>query len=82
MTLSVFDVIGLAGVLLQLVTYGFTVAGRFSAAAPPALLANLTGSCLVLISLSRDFNLSAAVIEAAWALIALGGLARWAQVRR
>ena len=48
-----------------------------------ALPAYFIGAVLVLISLSHDFNLSAATIEGAWAVIAAGGLARlaWRSVR-
>jgi hypothetical protein len=38
-------------------------------------LANLAGAILLLISLSVTFNLAAFVLEAAWALIALFGIA-------
>lgn len=79
---SPYDLAGLVGVAIMLVAYGFTVAGRLAPSAPPALLANLIGACLVLVSLSEDFNLSAAVIEGAWAVVALGGLVRWAWLRR
>ena len=40
------------------------------------LLMNLIGSSLVLLSMIRAFNLSAFLMEASWALIALYGLAR------
>ena len=79
--MSWFDAAGLAGVALMLAAYGATIAGRVEARAPGALAANLAGAVLVLVSLSHDFNLSAAVIEGAWALIALGGLMRWAARR-
>jgi hypothetical protein len=47
------------------------------------LLLNLTGALLILWSLvTEDFNLSATVMETAWALIALIGLARWALAKR
>src|SRR3954468_1249521 len=39
-------------------------------------LANLIGSSLILASLYRDWNLSAAIIEAFWAMISLYGLAK------
>ena len=74
--MSPYDIVGLVGVTLMLAAYGATVAGRLDPQAVPALLANLVGASLVLISLSHDFNLSAAVIEGAWALIAAGGLIR------
>ena len=78
-----FDAIGLVGVVLMLIAYGLTVGGRLDVQAWPALAANLIGATLVLISLGHDFNLSAAVIETAWAVIALAGLVRlgWRSVR-
>ena len=75
--MSVYDWIGLVGVALMLAAYGLTVAGRLDVQAPAALAGNLAGAVLVLVSLTHDFNLSAAVIEGAWALIAAGGLLRW-----
>jgi hypothetical protein len=74
---TLLDAIGLLGVLAMLVAYALTVARRLDPLAPPALLMNLAGSLAVLASLTRAFNLSAFVIEAAWALIAAAGLARW-----
>ena len=81
--MNLYDIIGLIGVALMLVAYGATVAGRLDVQAWPALAANFVGASLVLVSLSHDFNLSAAVIEGAWALIALAGLVRlaWGSVR-
>lgn len=80
-SLTIWDAGGLVGVALMLVAYGLTVADRLEATGVPALSLNLAGATLVLLSLRQDFNLSAAVIEAAWALIALAGLARHA-IRR
>lgn len=81
--MSGHDAAGLVGVALMLAAYGATVAGRLDPQAWPALAANLVGATLVLVSLGHDFNLSAAVIEAAWAAIALAGLVRlgWRSVR-
>lgn len=70
------DAAGLAGVLLILIAYAAATIGRLDPKRAPSLAANLVGASLILLSLARDFNLSAAVIEAAWALIALFGLAR------
>lgn len=80
---STYDIVGLIGVVLMLIAYGATVAGELDVQAWPALAANFVGASLVLVSLSHDFNLSAAVIEGAWAVIALGGLIRlyWRSVR-
>lgn len=82
MNFTLLDAIGLVGVGLMLVAYGLTIARRLDPVRPPALLMNLVGSVAVLASLAGAFNLSAAVIETAWALIAAGGLARWAMRRR
>lgn len=37
-------------------------------------IANFAGAVLLLISLSVHFNLAAVVLEAAWAVIAVGGI--------
>ena len=81
MTFTLLDAIGLVGVGLMLVAYGLTIARRLDPVRPPALLMNLVGSLGVLASLFTAFNLSAAVIETAWALIAAGGLIRWVILR-
>ncbi len=50
--------------------------GKLDMTALPALLMNLAGSLMVLWSLSFKFNLSAALMEGAWALVAIYGLAK------
>ena len=72
------DAIGLAGVAAMLVSYALTIGGRLDPLRPRALLLNLFGAIGVLVSLYGAFNLSSAVIEAAWALIAAAGLVRHA----
>lgn len=74
---TILDAVGLFGVLLLLIAYGLTVGGRIDPLRPTALLLNLFGAIGILISLLGAFNVSALVIETAWAMIALGGLARW-----
>ncbi len=66
------------GVALMLFAYAGGQLGRLDMTALPALLMNLTGSLMVLWSLSFKFNLSAALMEGAWALVALYGLAKLA----
>lgn len=56
--------------------------GKLDPKAPPSLLCNLIGAGLVLYSLSAAFNLSAVVMECAWALVAFVGLVRWGLSRR
>ena len=74
--MTVFDAVGIAGTALILGTYALTVAGRADPKRAPTLAGNLAGASLILVSLWRDWNLSAAVVEGAWAAIALVGLAR------
>lgn len=70
------DIAGLAGVLTILAAYAATSSGRLDPQKAPALIANFAGSSLILLSLTQEFNLSAVLVEAAWSLISLIGLAR------
>ena len=70
------DAAGLCGVVLILIAYGMAAMGRLDPKRAPSLAVNFVGASLILLSLSRAFNLSAAAIEAAWAVISLIGLAR------
>ena len=73
------DAAGFLGVLFVLIAYAGTSLGRMSPERPPSLLLNFFGACLILFSLlTDDFNLSATVMESAWALVAVVGMARWA----
>ena len=77
--MSLTDAAGLGGVLLILGAYAGAAMGRLDANRPVSLICNLIGAGLILFSLlTQDFNLSATVMEAAWALVALAGLAKWA----
>ncbi len=75
------DAVGLVGVAVILSAYAATALGGLDPKGAPALALNLIGPTLILVSLSQKFNLSAAVVEAAWALIALAGLLRLAAKR-
>lgn len=59
-----------------LVAYAGAQIGRLEPRRAPALLLNLVGAGLILVSLAFRFNLAAFLMEAAWALVALFGLAR------
>ena len=71
-----YDIAGLLGVALILASYALTTVGRLDPKGAPSLALNLLGASLILLSLTQKFNLSAAVVEAVWALIALAGLIR------
>lgn len=76
------DIAGLTGAFLMLGVYAAGSLGKIDPARAPALTGNLVGAALVLYSLSQDFNLSAVVMEVAWALVALVGLIRLALARK
>ena len=76
MEYELHDLIGNVGVLLILGTYLLVQLRRLDATGVPYLLANGLGAGLILVSLARDFNLSAFLIELVWLLISLYGLAR------
>ena len=75
------DIGGVIGVLLVLLAYAGIHFDWFDPKRAPALLMNLFGSALILVSMTHAFNLSAFLMEAAWAAMALFGLVRLA-VRR
>jgi hypothetical protein len=79
--MSWYDIAGLIGVATILAGYALATMGRSDPKGAPSLAINFAGASLILLSLTQRFNLSAAIVEAAWAFIALVGLVRIA-VRR
>jgi hypothetical protein len=70
------------GVVLMLAAYAGAQLRRLDPTGAPALLMNLSGSLLVVVSLLRAFNLPAFIVEASWSALALFGLLRLALSRR
>ena len=68
------DILGVVGVGLILIAYAGATTGRLDPKQAPALGLNLVGALLILWSLYFDFNLSAVLMEGAWALVAVYGL--------
>lgn len=81
--MSLADAGGLFGVLMILAAYAAATLGRLDPRRPLSLFANFAGASLILLSLSRSFNLSAVAMEGSWALVSLFGLLRagWAKLR-
>ncbi|HWE47153.1 MAG TPA: hypothetical protein VG407_14100 [Caulobacteraceae bacterium] len=75
---SLGDIGGVLGALLILGAYAGIQFERLDPHGLTALLMNLFGAALVLASLYFKFNLAAAMLEAAWAVIAGIGLIRLA----
>ena len=80
--MTLVDGAGVFGVLLILIAYAGATSGKLDPKQAPALVLNLAGALLILWSLTVDFNLSAALMEGAWALVAIAGLVRLAFQRR
>ena len=77
--MSPFDLAGLIGVVVILGGYGAATLGRLRSDGAASLALNFAGASLILVSLvAGSFNLSAAIVEGAWALVALAGLIRTA----
>ncbi len=76
------DILGVVGVGLILIAYAGATNGKLDPKKAPALGLNLVGALLILGSLYFDFNLSAVLMEGAWALVAVIGLARLAFARK
>lgn len=76
------NILGMIGVIFILIAYYLLNINSISAKSLTYLLANLVGSCLVLISLYYHFNLASVIIELAWISISLLGLYRLYQSQK
>ena len=76
MTLRWYDWSGLLGVSTILLAYFLLQAGRMRGDALSYQLMNAFGAFALLISLLYAFNLSAFVMEAAWLVVSIYGIAR------
>ena len=72
--MSLYDLAGLFGAFGILAAYAGVQLKKLDLHRPPALLLNLIGATLVLVSLIEDFNLAAFILEIAWIAVALHGL--------
>ena len=79
---SLFDAIGIVGVVLTLLGYLLLQAERLESRSRAYSALNLFGSLAILLLLAVDFNLSAALMEGCWALISLYGLVKAVRAMR
>lgn len=70
----IFDIIGMLGVAMILVTYGLVQFDRMDVKTAGYSIFNGLGAGFILISLLVDFNLSAFVIETFWIIFSVIGL--------
>ena len=82
MTYGLHDLVGNIGVTMILIAYLMLQTGRIEAQSIRYSVVNAVGAGLIVASLSVDFNLSAFIVEAAWATISLYGIARALRERR
>lgn len=75
--IALTDIAGLAGSGCILAAYGLLQAGRLNRDHLRYSLVNALGAALILVSLVYAYNLPSVVIESAWLLISLAGMARW-----
>ncbi len=81
MTASLTTLIGFVGVAMVLAAY-FANQQRWLRSEDWRFpLANMIGSCLILVSFYTAWNLPAAIIEVAWAAISFWGLLKAARSR-
>ena len=67
---------GVIGVIMVIAAYAGIHFDWFDPKKLAALLMNFFGSALILLSMVKAFNLSAFLMEASWAAMALYGLAK------
>jgi predicted membrane protein len=79
MNFHLFDLVGLIGVLLILITYLLLQLDKLPNSSPKYSLLNAAGALLIILSLVFAFNLSAFIVEAFWLLISLVGF--WRSLR-
>jgi hypothetical protein len=77
MNLTLFDILGTAGVAMIIITYVLLQTGRLQSTQLSYSLLNAVGAALILISLYYSFNLSAFIVEAFWLIISVYGIIRY-----
>jgi hypothetical protein len=80
--MNIYDLVGAVGALAILAAFAGVQTGRLSPHRPTALLLNLIGASLVMVSLIGYWNLATFLLEVAWIAVALYGLGKFALDRR
>ena len=81
-TITLIDIIGLTGVVIILVTYLLLQIEKMASTSLGYSLLNILGSALIMVSLSINWNLASAVIEAFWIMISLIGVYKYFKKRK
>ena len=77
MTFGLLDIVGVAGVILLVITYLLLQINKLPSSGLLYSLLNAIGASLIILSLLDNFNLSAFLMEAFWVLISLIGVVRY-----
>jgi len=81
MSYGVFDLIGNLGVAVIVLCYLALQLEKMHSSELRYSVLNAVGALLILVSLSKDFNLSAAIIEVFWIAISAIGITRALRAR-
>ncbi len=73
---GLYDLVGLAGVLLYVGSYGALQLGRLDGNSISYCVLNGFAAALVLISLYKNFNLASALIQVVWITVSVVGVYR------
>ena len=76
------DILGTIGVGFIIVMYAMLQLGKISAERPAFSAFNALGAVFILVSLTYEFNLSAALMEGVWLVVSLYGLWKALSSRR
>ncbi len=76
------DILGTVGVGFIIVMYAMLQLGKINAERPAFSAFNALGAVFILVSLTYEFNLSAALMEGVWLLVSLYGLWKALSSRR
>jgi len=76
-----YDIVGSVGVALIIIAYAMVQAGKMATTRLIYSLMNLIGACLILWSLTYNFNLASVIIEGFWILISIWGIVNWIRAR-
>ena len=74
MTITLYDVLGISGVVIILIAYLLLQIEKLSIQDWRYSASNALGAILILVSLFFSFNLASFIIEIAWLLISIFGL--------
>tara|TARA_Y100001934_G_C11724959_1_gene483078 strand:+ start:199 stop:444 length:246 start_codon:yes stop_codon:yes gene_type:complete len=72
--MALHDILGTIGVAFIVVMYVMLQLGKINAERPAFSAFNALGAAFILVSLTYEFNLSAALMEGVWLLVSLCGL--------